>query len=304
MKDFAWHESKKNPLWREAQKINWKRRAEIIIGIVAFLTTVGLCLFASIFKINNIQITGLNRISLHDFKNTIQATLNYRQLFILPGNNYFLVDLSEIRDILKEKYSLNSIIIKKTFPNIINITVEEKISKIIYDNGLNYSYLDENGAQIELMRKLGNEEYQVVNLEQVSVVSTTTTSTIERVFVHRPNVANLKKEFGDYPIIYDKNSYDDKASEIILDKITISGVMDWFNLIKKQDKIKVEYFIIGDERARGIVVTGDGWIIKTDFSMDSKNQFDQLQYLLKEKIDSKAPLNYIDLRYPGKVYWQ
>ena len=32
-------------------------------------------------------------------------------------------------------------------------------------------------------------------------------------------------------------------------------------------------------------------------------QTDELNLLLKEKIDRKN-LNYIDLRYPGKVYWK
>ena len=62
--------------------------------------------------------------------------------------------------------------------------------------------------------------------------------------------------------------------------------------------------MIEDGRGEGEIITGAGWRLKVKLTENVDLQFVELQHLLvKEKINLNS-LNYIDLRYLGKVYWQ
>lgn len=56
---------------------------------------------------------------------------------------------------MKQKYPIQKITTQKVFPNKLKIDIEEKISKVIYDNRKTYSYLDESGKVVEILRQVG-----------------------------------------------------------------------------------------------------------------------------------------------------
>ena len=59
LKDFSWHSVKENPLWTEGEKIDWKKQIEIGALAIAILASIIVCLYAPYFRINNIQVAGL-----------------------------------------------------------------------------------------------------------------------------------------------------------------------------------------------------------------------------------------------------
>lgn len=294
LKDFSWHSVKENPLWTEGEKIDWKKQIEIGILTIAILASIIVCLYAPYFRINSVQVAGLQRISQEKFIESINSVMNYRRFLILPGSDYFVADLSEMKAILAEKFPLESITITKKFPNTLMVSVEEKISTIIYDNGIEYSYLDIDGNIVEILRKVGDDEWQE---------KSAATSSTPAIRVHIPKSKQIKKEIGDYPIVYDERAIASGINTNVLDKETVAGIIQWFNLLNKQIQIPPSYFIISDGLGEGVIKTGEGWYIKTNFKRDVDSQFNELQYILKQKINRKS-VNYIDLRYPGKVYWQ
>ncbi len=294
LKDFSWHSVKENPLWDEGEKIDWKKQIEIGVLAAAILASIIVCLYAPYFRINSIQVAGLQRISQEKFTESINSVMNYRRFLILPGSDYFVADISEMRGILAEKFPLESITITKKFPNTLMVSVEEKISTIIYDNGVEYAYLDTDGNIVEILRKVGDDEWQ----EKSAMTSTT-----PAIHIHIPKSKQIKKEIGDYPIVYDERGLAGSINTKVLDKETVAGIIQWFNLLNKQGKIPLNYFLISDGLGEGVIKTGEGWYIKANFEKNIDSQFNELQYVLKQKINRKN-VNYIDLRYPGKVYWQ
>ncbi len=304
-KDFAWRRRKNNPFWRdETDNLNWKKIVELTFLAVCLLTTIVLGIFASAFRINYINISGLQRIKYVEFDDSVRSVLNYHRFLILPGDNYFLVDMSEIKDILKQKFSLNSATIKKEFPNKLSITVEEKISTVIYDNGSEYGYLDAEGRLVEILKKVGVDEWK----EKKQTVTSTDAAgkEISEVRVlnreHLPNLKGLVAEYGDYPVIFDQRLASTTVGTVILEKEIVQGVIEWFNRLNTT-KYKLNYFIIKDELGEVTLKMEGGWIIRANLKNDVGNQFNELQYLLKNKIKSNK-INYIDLRFPGKAYWQ
>lgn len=294
LKDFSWHTVKDNPLWIERERIGWKKIIEISLFIIAVLASIAVCLYARHFSIKNIEITGLQRISQTQFTEAINGAMDYRRFLILPGNGYFVVDRGEIENILKEKFPLDYVTITKKFPNTVVVRVEEKISTIIYDNGSEYSYLDTDGRVVEILRKVGNDEWQE---------TPATTSSTPAIRTHIPQSKQIKREFGDYPIVYDERGLNGNINTIVLDKDTVAGVIQWFNFLNKQGQIPLNYFLISDGLGNGIIKTGEGWFIKANLKQNIDSQYNELLYVLKQKINHQH-VNYIDLRYSGKVYWQ
>jgi hypothetical protein len=306
LKDFAWRKRKNNPFWRdEDDKIDWQKIVNVSVLAICVLGIILLLVFAPIFRITSVRFNGLQRIKYSEAKNAVDGVLNYHRFLFCPGNNYFLLNLNEVEDILKEKFSLNKIAIKKVFPNKLTVELEEKISTIIYDSGIEYSYLDIEGRMVEILKKVGQDEWRE---EKRMVTSTDNTGkeineieTLNR--QHNPKLKEITAEFGDYPLVFDERGITTTIGVAVLQKETVEGIIGWFNKIRALKKPQMLYFVIKNELGEAEIRMAGDWIIKTNLKKDIANQFDELQYLLKNKIKSH-PASYIDLRFPGKAYWQ
>lgn len=303
-KDFDWRTPKSNP-FRKAVEVNWKKRIEIILLVIIFLGILGIMMYSSFFKIKNVEIIGLKRINQQELIDNVVSMTNYKSFLIIPKNNYFMIDLDEINDILKQKYPIQKITTQKVFPNTIQIDIEEKISKVIYDNGKTYNYLDESGKVVEILRQVGEDEW-IIKRENVTSTNELGEEIVEEKEVerkHQPPITKIIQEMGDYPIIYTKVATNDThINDIVLDQNIITGIIEWFNLLEKKTDIDFAYFLIEDSFGGGIVKTINGWDLKV-LTIDVGSQFSELEYILKDKVDINN-LNYIDLRYPGRVYWK
>ncbi|HQL52502.1 MAG TPA: FtsQ-type POTRA domain-containing protein [Candidatus Magasanikbacteria bacterium] len=304
-KDYDWRKPKSNP-FKKTTEINWKKRIEIFLLIFTILATFITIIYSSFFKIKNIEISGLKRINNQELIENITNITNYKSFLIIPKNNYFTIDLNEIIFILKQKYPIQNITIQKIFPDKIKVEVEEKISKIIYNDGRIYTYLDETGKVIEILRYVGEDEWLITKKSVTSTNELGEEIITEKEVARKPKISinKITQEMGDYPIIYRQNNGDDlKINDLVLDQNKISGIIQWFNLLEKRTDINFTYFFIENDFGEGIIKTSDGWEIKVKITTDIINQFNELEYLLKNKID-KNNLSYIDLRYSGRVYWK
>jgi len=297
-----------NPYQQEKKGVDWRKRIKVIILILALLVMVVFVLFHPFFHIKNQNITGLQRINETEFREAVFGMIDYKKFFIFPGRDYLLINVEELEAIIKDRFSIESIIIKKVFPDTLNIQIEEKISTIIYDNGEKYNYLGLEGKIVEILRKVGNDEWQ----EVTEIVTSTNVQgeeiekkrVIER--THKPTLDIIIKELGDYPLVYDKRGFIGEINTQVLQPETVQGVIAWFNLINKRTDIPFGYIIIENELGNAIITTREGWSLLIKLSEDVEIQFEELQYLLREKIKkiNRSNLNYIDLRFPGRVYWQ
>lgn len=311
--DFAWHKAKNNPFWHR-QITTLKRKIYLIILLLSLLAISGVIFFHPLFKIKKIEVNDVQRIKKNKLEDTVKASILYQKLFILPADNYFLVDLDEIRDIVKNKFSVESIIVRKKFPDSLVILLEEKKTSIIYDNGSQYFYLDKNGKVIEFLKNIGDNEWKVTkkltNPSSVSSTMVSSTSFITNTInainkeerSHFPAVQSLIKEFGNYPIVYDLRHKQVNLDDQALSKDMIKGIVDWFDYLSKNSNVPFNYITLEDERGFAIIQTGERWSLKVRLT-DVDSQFSQLWYLLKEK-NIHSNLNYIDLRFKDRIYWQ
>lgn len=203
-RDFSWQGRHHNPYTHKEEKDHTLRN--IIILTVCILTMLGIGVYHSYFKINSIEVFGLQRIENQELKETVHGILDYRTLGIIPHNSYFLTDIDEVRDILKERFPISSIVVEKKFPNNLKLTIEEKISTLIYDNGEDYSYMDMEGNIVEKVMNVGDHEWNIVKNITTSTNERGDIETHEEIVekTHKPNIQMVIDELGNYPIVYDK----------------------------------------------------------------------------------------------------
>ncbi|MBI5222339.1 MAG: FtsQ-type POTRA domain-containing protein [Candidatus Magasanikbacteria bacterium] len=289
------------------KKKNNRRLGFLITALIiagALILLIGI--YHQFFRVKTVEVSGLQRINQKEFSQAVLGIIDYRKFWILPGDSYFLINVTEVKDIIKDRFPIEYAAVKKKFPATLTIQVEEKISTLIFDNGKDFCYLDTNGNVVEKVRQVGNDEWR----EKIQITTSTNEKgeleekkeILER--THAPDIKRIKAEMGDYPIIFDKRGQDAILNTSAINHDLVSGIIEWFNFLNKKTDVLFGYVIIGDERGEGEIVTGRGWRLRVKLIDGVELQFSELQHLLtKEKIN-RENLNYIDLRYLGKVYWK
>lgn len=303
-RDFAWKKRKDNPFLHEEPRQALKKRFAVGIIIACVIGVIALVLYHPFFYITHISVKGTERIQDEEIKKAILGTVDYKKFLVLPGKSFFVVDVEEIKDVLKSRFPLSTVEVRKTFPHYISAEVHEKISTIIYDNGKQYSYIGLDGKIVEVLRAVGADEWH----DEVRMVSTTiATSTVElkQEIISSEHIIRserIKKEMGNYPIVYDKRAVEGTVNSSMLQPETVQQIVTWFQFISSYTDIPFAYITIEDELGDAIIYTTQGWFIKMRFT-DIEEQFEALKLVLGKQVQ-RDQLRYVDVRYKGKVYWQ
>jgi hypothetical protein len=105
--------------------------------LVIFLATlVYVFIFSLFLKVERVIVSGTEAISRGEVEKEVASFMEGKYWNFVPKNNLLLVSGNKLEDILEKKFvKINSIIIKKSFPNILNIRIEERKSLIIWCRG-------------------------------------------------------------------------------------------------------------------------------------------------------------------------
>ncbi|EKE06983.1 MAG: hypothetical protein ACD_18C00220G0001 [uncultured bacterium] len=306
-RDFAWQgKEMENPFLHE--KVNNHIYLKVVIIIFSLSFTFSLFIFHPFFSIKNINIEGIQRINKTELLDTINGILNYNKFGFIKQNSYLIANINDIKNIIKDRYPIEKIIVKKSFPNKLEIIIQEKISTIIYDNGIEYSYVDLDGKIVEIMRKTSDYEWKDITKNVATTTSdgTAVTTTIVIARFHEPDINAIKKDLGNYPIIYDKNNFQEVTiNQNVLDKNEVISIINWFKNLDNNEKIPLKYFVFEDNHQDLTIKTYKGFYMKTRFDIDVKSQINKIEALYRDKIkDENKFLDYIDLRYSDRIYWK
>lgn len=274
-------------------------RISLLLCLLA--VTMGLLIWHPFFRIDHIALHGLVRINEEDMQESIAGVVDFRRWFFFPGNNYFLVDLEEIRDILMQRFPLQSLTLRKEFPGKIQVTVEEKISTVIYDNGSMYSTLGLDGRIIEPLRRVGDDEW--ISPPSSEVTSTPTgTVALAAPAEHRPAVDIIVQEYGDYPIVYDRRHLGGATNERMLQPDRVRSIIEWFRALKSETTLDFRFIRIDNDHGWAEIIVDKGGVLRVLLDDTVAEQLARLKYVLEKEVPDT--FLYIDLRYRERVYWQ
>ncbi len=267
---------------------------------IIIISWVGLLLYLPYFQINRVSYSGLKVIKASEIDNLVQGRLRPRSI-IWPVNNYFIFREDSMAQLIDEKFSINSVLVTKSFPNMLNVQVEEKTSAGIYDNGSGYYLLDGEGNKIKYLRGVGANEFSFTSsIASTTILSTSPSTTPASTVVHLPDYRGIVGEFGDYPIIYDQSPGAAEERELLIDPKIMDGLMAFYNALRSIKAIHANYFTINEAETGITVLTDKPYSVKFQPDANIENQISKLQIFLKYN----KPVEYVDLRFGDRIYWK
>jgi|GEM_PF-1779645 len=307
-----------NP-FKRAHKVktnHFKFRSLVLPTILAIW--LSLMLYLPYFTINNVTFNGLKIIKQTDIKLATEQEFFTPKLGY-PASNFFLVNKKNISDFLQNKYALNNITVEKIFPNTLKITVEEKITSVIYDNGYAYYLMGEDGTIIKHLRDVHNSEFVLATDTPKIIISTTTPSTTVKLSnikisavnttassnqftntTHIPAYGEMLMEYGRYPLLYDLRHESALENTTIMAATSIKGLLAFYNALEKGKLAMVTYTTISEIDGGITLYTTQPWKIFIQPANDIAAQINNLKIIL----NSSKPKEYIDLRFGDRVYWK
>lgn len=299
--DFAWKPRKKNPYWGEDGGDKNKKnilRPKFLLSVagLSLMVTAALWLFHPFFSLHEFLITGNERTAIQEITQTTTSILGERILWLIPKKNYLLADTNEIEEILTDRFGFAQSTVKKRFPNTLEISVEEKLSTIVYDNGSLYGIMDSHGIITELLKTVGEDEW--TKIATSSIVATTTKQ-------HYPDVSSIQKEFGALPIVYDKRHVTLEEGAQVLKPEEVSRLIEWYEGLKNSTRhLEITLFIIDSTGREVIVETGEGWQVQFVLADDPDILIERLFIALTNGQLDSTRLSSIDLRFGERIYWR
>ena len=267
------------------QKPRLKKARFFFIGFILVSTSlVFLIARADYFKIQKISISGNDFISESEISQIALSQLKKSRLVIFPQDNILFFDKKSLKKSILSKYYLNNLEVDKEFWHEIKIIISEKPIKLIYSTNQKKFFIDDSGI-------IANEHGPGISdkIEQDGEVE-----------IVRPasQAANL-------PVIIDRS---DSAAEVgtqILNKDYISFILNIDQKIKDEADFKVKEFQIKDPASSDLfVLTNQGWEVRLNMSDSYLSQSRLLFLILNDKVKDRSNLEYIDLRFGDKVYYQ
>lgn len=134
---------------KEIKKIKLVRFMQVLVGLFVVAGFFFL-FFSPFFKIDTINVEGLNNISAERFNEIINDYKQERVALIFSRQHMFFFSEKKLREKIGESYLLDTIDVTRTWPRTIIITVTEKDARIVWLTQNNCYNLDDQGFAIAL----------------------------------------------------------------------------------------------------------------------------------------------------------
>lgn len=259
-----------NPFFHKPKKKPNKRFYFLIIiaALVLLIFLIWFFLAAPFWRINNIKVEGLTRISDDEIINKVLTQENRSRYGLFKQTNIWLFDKDEVRESILASYNLASLeIIKRPNATVI-IKVGERPYSFIFQQGNEFFYSAIDGFIIREAAVLEEDKTRYLILENRN-----------------------------------QNSLIDEKNKINISDLYLGFILDLANQITIHPELSVERFIVDQEFNTIKVKFQNGPLVYFNTKTDAKSQIERLVLVKNDKIkDNFNKTNYIDLRYGDRIF--
>lgn len=273
-KDYQ-HKSLHNPFFHskknKKESSKGKRLYIFIFSLLALVVAVMYILFFSnFFKLQNLNISGLSRISQDTIKDFVFQEQKKNKLLIFSQDNLLFLDNFDLAKEIKSEFKLESVVVSKKYFHSLKIEIEERPLSFIWQEDSGQVFSDARGCLIHEL---------VVNPD------------------------NSK----DFPILKSNKELDyiNERDCIDLDEQYFTVFLDLYTKIKEHPSLKPIKFILSSERNSLTMDLENGPNIIFNTKEDLIKQINKLLIIQQEQ-ESQIflALDYIDLRFGDLIYFK
>lgn len=259
----------------------------VALGIVLGVW-IGILFFHPYFRIRHITVTGTHNISQTALQETVTTALARKRWRVFPHNNFFLLDQKRLTTVLKTKYPIETVTIQTHFPDAITIAATERLAFVIYDDGEQYTLVDEEGIPQKTLRAVLIHERREQRVGEGNNVTTST--------VHYPDTEALHARFGTYPVLYTKRKEN-------IDPVVIKSTLATYKFLNANTDFATHHFIYPQTQQTLEVVHRDGMTVAFNPFEKLDEQLETFRQAWQRELRKERAKNvYVNARYPGRVY--
>ncbi len=279
----------------EEVNVNYRRNIFITIFFILIISIGYVLFYNDYFTLDESTITGITIADKDLFNNKVREYLDGKKYLIFSNSNFFVFDVFELKEMLMRGFSFSDVTVKKVFPDRLDIIVDEYIPVVIYTDTSVYVYQSIDGATVKKLRLVQDGEWSYDKM----VVATGTVHLIDKEDskIFKPDINGLKAQYGEFPILVvrEYNIYNPNYINI-----TVS----WEKILTSIGFKPSYYEVINDGVDLIIRFANQKFYILTSFTNDPALANKALATLLKDKVIDINSLQYLDLRFEDRVYWQ
>lgn len=275
----------KNPFFPK-RKGKKSRRGKFYLIFLLAIIIVGLYFLnnSQNFKIKNIEVKGNETISAQEIKAIVEKQLNKRHWLIFSQDNIFFFNARQAKKELNNIYFFEKLKIKRKFFDTLKVELKEKTSTIVWLTTQKKYYLDLDGIAIkevqpqDLVIQPGQEGTEVVRVGLIQ---------------------------QSYPTVYDQSNSEVIIGKEVIKKELIDFIIELTETLKANADFEISHYTINSPFSDQLtLITTEGWQVHFKTTNSVSSQVNKLLLILRQKVEDRNKLEYIDLRFGEKIFYK
>jgi cell division septal protein FtsQ len=274
-RDYS-RKSFRNPFFPSSKKARFKRFFFLVVlflllGALAVVVTNQL----TDLTITAVTVDGSEQINRQAVVALVETQLETQRFLVLAQRNLLFFSKRQLRQTLRENYAIESVTIDKDWPDTLHITFKEKPFAVVWVSGNQHYYVDFDG---DVINQVGAENS----------------------FVIEPSGAGTQVVRRDLLSQRYPNVIDESGREVVVGQPAISSDQArWIN------DVAISHYTMRSPAAEEITLsTQEGWQVHFNLNQSVQSQLQKLILTLQERVENRATLEYIDLRFGEKVFYK
>lgn len=234
--------------------------------------------------ISAITVSGNEFTESFRIENAISEQLDSRRWLLFPQRNALFFSEGAAKRNLQKQFQFESVRINvRDFSNVtINVTERKPVAAVI-TNGVRY-HIDGRGVVIR-------------EFSGVPVITETTEN--------GTNVIRTGQDSLLVPEIIDRGNDDATIGEQLIPELTATFIVNVNSELKDRADFEVVRYILGEAKDTEVtMVTSEGWEVRLNSLEKPITQTEAVLTVLRDKVADRNKLEYIDVRYGDKIFYQ